>query len=195
MAFKVFVDPGHGGIFTGATGPGGLVEKTVNLAVALKVEQYLTRMGMTVQLSRRTDQTLANTLDADLQARVQAARSFGADAFVSIHCNAASDPSAAGLETWYVNDDTHNVAANATLAQLLQRHLLVTTGRHDRGTMYKQNPHEAFYVIRNVPMPATLVELAFISNPDEEKLLATEWYQEKAALGIAYAIKVFSEIP
>ena len=195
MAFKVFVDPGHGGSFAGATGPGGLLEKTVNLAVALKVEQYLTRLGMAVQLSRRSDQNLASTLEADLQARVQAARSFGADAFVSIHCNAAPDPSATGLKTWYVNDETHNVAANATLAELLQRHLLVTTGRHDRGTRYNQDPHEAFYVIRNVPMPAALVELAFISNPDEEKLLATDWYQEKAALGIAYAIKACSEIP
>jgi len=195
MAFKVFVDPGHGGSFTGAVGPAGLAEKTVNLSVALKVEQYLRRMGMEVQLSRRTDQTLAASLGADLQARVQAAENFGANAFVSIHCNSISDPAVAGLETWYVNDDTHDVAANAALAQLIQRHLLVTTGRRNRGTMYKQNPHQAFYVIRNVTMPAALVELAFISNPDEEKLLGTDWYQEKAGLGIAYAVKAFAEIP
>ncbi|MEW6245053.1 MAG: N-acetylmuramoyl-L-alanine amidase [Bacillota bacterium] len=172
----VFIDPGHGGADPGATGTTGLREADVNWDVALKVRQYLQRYGFDARLTRERNESPSQS---ERRYRAAAARCL-----VSIHCNSYAEPSVQGLET-YAWPGRHDSIA---LAWMLQESLLVTTARKDRGVKVRN-----LTVLGGEP-PAALVELAFISNPDEEKLLGEQWYREKAALGIAYAVRDFMSL-
>ena len=106
----VVLDPGHGGVETGATGPTGLLEKDVALDIARRVERLLERQGMTVVLTRDDDRVLP------LDDRTAIANHNKAELFVSIHLNASRRPSATGAETWFLSpeatdDEARTVAA------------------------------------------------------------------------------------
>ncbi len=186
---RVVIDPGHGGPDPGARGPGGLTEKEVVLKVAQRVDLYLRRMRHETLLTRADDG------EVSLSRRVEAANQAGADLFVSIHANAHADPRAQGLEVWHSRPVDARGQAAAALAYCLLRWLLVTTRRRDRGLKYADDPAREFAVLRATRMPAVLVELAFLSNPAEEHLLAQDWFLEKAALGIAFGLQSFITLP
>lgn len=171
--YKIVIDPGHGGSDPGAVGPNGLKEAHVNLAVALKVAEKLRKAGVEVKLTRTSDVFI------DLQPRCDIANSSGADYFVSIHCNSARTPEAKGTETYCYKFG----GQGEVLAKAIQAELLAATGRTNRGVKTAN-----FYVLRRTNMPAVLTELAFISNPEEECLLADPGYQEKCADAIAKGI-------
>lgn len=173
---KIVIDPGHGGKDPGAVGPSGIKEANVNLQVALKVADKLQRAGLSVKLTRTTD------VFVDLQPRCGIANSWGADYFVSIHCNSAGTPQAYGTETYCYKFG----GKGEILAKAIQAELIAATGRANRGVKEAN-----FYVLRETNMPAVLTELAFVSNPEEERLLASVAYQEKCALAIAKGIGKF----
>ena len=180
----VVIDAGHGGSDTGAVGPRGTTEKAVALAVALKTEKILQDEGFKVVMTRRTDIDVAapnasNT--AELQARVNKAPSQ-ADIFISIHCNAFSNPKSNGMETYYYGSS----AKAQKLAKLMNEELAKYGGLFNRGVKVAN-----FYVLKHTKCPATLIEIGFITNPDEEKLLASEKYQNKLAGAIASAVKKY----
>ena len=81
MSKKIFIDPGHGGLDSGAVGVNNLLEKNINLSVAKKVESLLKKQNLEVKLSRTDDSTLS------LDGRTLAANTWNADCYVSIHCN------------------------------------------------------------------------------------------------------------
>lgn len=173
MAMKICIDPGHGGKDPGAVGPTGIKEKDVALAVALKVAEKLKKAGVNVCMTRNNDTFL------ELKDRCKIANNFGADYFVSIHCNSATNSSANGTETYCYQLGGKGEA----LAKAIQEELISTCGRNNRGVKTAN-----YYVIKYTSMPAALTELAFISNPTEEKLLASSDFQEKCAAAIANAI-------
>ena len=170
---RIVIDPGHGGSDPGAVGPNGLKEAHVNLAVALKVAEKLRKAGVEVKLTRTSD------VFVDLQPRCDIANSFGADYFVSIHCNSAGTPEAKGTETYCYKFG----GQGEVLAKAIQAELIATTGRANRGVKTAN-----YYVLRRTDMPAVLTELAFISNPEEEHLLGSDDFQEKCASAIARGI-------
>jgi len=176
--FKLTIDPGHGGKDPGAVGPTGVQEKVITLAVAKKVAAILQPV-MSVTLTRYADIRLSENLSVDLTKRAELANSSLSDVFVSIHVNAAIGPAAHGTETHCYPGSIKG----AVLAQCLQDRLVPALGLTDRGT--KQSN---FAVLRQSKMPAALVELAFISNLVEEKLLQSEDFQNRAALAIAHGI-------
>lgn len=100
--------------------------------------------------------------DGDLQDVVKASNDFKADYFISIHCNAAANPSAHGVETYAYTAG----GKGEVLAKAIQSELIKATGLTDRGVKFAN-----YYVIRKTSCPAVLVEMAFISNPAEEKLM------------------------
>ncbi|KHO62664.1 N-acetylmuramoyl-L-alanine amidase [Thermoanaerobacter sp. YS13] len=175
---KICIDPGHGGYDPGAIGSSGLKEKDITLAVALKVAEKLRHAGVEICLTRNSDQTPWES-NNDLQMRCDIANSFGADYFVSIHCNSAGTPEAKGAETYCYKLG----GKGEVLAKAIQTELIAATGRANRGVKTAN-----YYVLRCTNMPAVLTELAFISNPEEERLLADTDYQEKCATAIARAI-------
>lgn len=111
---KVVIDPGHGGKFPGATG-WGQVEANINLAIALKLKNFLESAGIKVVMTRQSDTYLAEELSEDLDARVNLANREQPDIFVSIHTNASRDKSATGFEVFLapVDEDVDRRVAKA----------------------------------------------------------------------------------
>jgi len=180
----VVLDAGHGGSDNGAVGPSRLTEKEVTLAVALKTERLLRDAGAEVIMTRRTDIDVAAPGVPDvteLQARVDKAP-YDAEIFISIHCNAFSNPKSNGMETFYYGGSSES----KRLATLLNEELLRYGGLNNRGVKSAN-----FYVIKHTSCPASLIELAFITNYNEERLLADEDYQERMAQAIVTAIDRF----
>ncbi|WP_066055752.1 N-acetylmuramoyl-L-alanine amidase [Robertmurraya korlensis] len=192
----VFLDPGHGGSDPGAVA-GGYTEANLNLAVAKKVESLLVSRGYVVYMSR-TGNTALSLLE-----RSQMANNLNTDIFISIHHNSSVDKSANGIESYYyeynpnnpskINGDMHNnpdrVNKSITLADLIQENMVDYTGAYDRGT-----DGSSFSVVRESSMPATLLELGFISNDGERQKLVTDSYQSILARAIADGIDEYFRI-
>ena len=173
---KIYIDPGHNptGNDTGAVGY-GLKEQDVSVQIGVLLRDMLINGGQTVKMSREniTD-TIAQGLNASLAGRYNAANSWNADIFVSIHCNAASTK-AYGCETYYCTGSTQGRA----LAECVQPHMTAETERYNRGVKSAN-----FAVIRHTNMPAILVETAFIDNYDDNRFLASEDGKYKCAVAI-----------
>jgi len=177
----IVLDPGHGGSDAGAIGPTGVTEKSVSLAVSLKAQKLLTASGYNVIMTRTTDIDVAapGVSDAtELQARVDKAPP-NTDLFISVHCNAFSNGNANGVETYHAP----TAVKGERLARLLNEELLRLGGLNNRGVKAAR-----FYVMTHSKCPASLIELGFITNPREEKLLASNDYQQKLAQAINNAV-------
>ncbi|HWR10078.1 N-acetylmuramoyl-L-alanine amidase [Sporomusa sp.] len=181
----IAIDPGHGGSDPGAIGPSQYMEKTATLAIAQRVRTLLEKAGAKVVMTRQDDRDVfgpnASAVE-ELKARSTAANSRKADVFLSIHMNAFTDRSVGGTSTYYYQKTQYD----AMLAQALQTSLVEAGKLQDRRT----NPAN-FYVIKRTRMPAALIEMAFISNPDEEKLLGSPDFQQKMSLGIVRGLERF----
>ena len=183
----VIIDPGHGGSDTGAIGASGSTEKSVCLAVSKKVKASLAKnYGIKAVMTRENDRDVHSpdaTASQELQARVNVQlRNPSAAAFVSIHCNAFTNPSTYGTETYYFGSS----GDGARLAGNIQREMLNLGGLADRGVKTAN-----FYVLKHTTVPSSLVELAFITNPHEEAMLNDDYFQSRLADAIAKAISKF----
>lgn len=178
---RIADDAGHGRYDSGAVGPSGLKEKDVTLTVSKLLAAKLQQAGIEVILTRDSDQTPWGA-NNDLQMRCSIANEHRADFFISIHCNSAADPSAHGIETYAYKPG----GQGEQLARAVQEELVNTLGLTNRGVKFAN-----YYVLRKTNMPAILVELAFISNPQEERLLADPAFQDKCATAIAKGIGKF----
>ena len=181
IKYKIVLDAGHGGNDPGAIGPTGLKEKDINLAITLKVGSILVKNGVETIYTRTTDIVPWSTNEVqNLQARCDISNIAKPNYFVSIHQNSFSSPSASGIETYYFAGSV----AGQKLAQAVQTELVKATGRLDR----KIKTTSGLYVIKNVDATSILVETSFISNLEEEKLLATQAYQYTLAKAISTGI-------
>lgn len=176
---KIAVDPGHGGSDPGAIGVSGVKEKVINLIIAEKLITLLHEAGATVVVTRSGDQTVIH------QQRVDLINSSKADIMISIHANAYSNSESNGTESFY-HASAANAAASRHLALQLQRELISALGLRNRGVK-----ESSFFVLKNVRIPAALVELAFISNPAEEGILLDPAAQERAAMALYRGIVVY----
>lgn len=178
----IVLDPGHGGPDPGAIGPGGTQEKTVTLDIAKRVQKLLEAQGAKVIMARSAD------TDVSLSARTDIANKNKADIFVSIHINANMDPSIGGTTTYIYSgsgssSETTRLQESNKLALTIQAELVKSLGLRNIGIKSAN-----FAVLRTSNMPAVLLELAFISNKDEEKLLKTDSFKNKSAEAIVKGI-------
>ena len=173
---KIYIDPGHNptGNDTGAVGY-GLKEQDVSVQVGIILRELLLVSGQTVKMSREniTD-TVSSSLNGSLAGRYNAANSWDADIFVSIHCNAANTK-AYGCETYYCTGSNQG----KVLAECVQPHMAAETERYNRGVKSAN-----FAVIKHTNMPAILVETAFIDNYDDNRFLASDDGKYKCAVAI-----------
>ncbi|MCX7731610.1 MAG: N-acetylmuramoyl-L-alanine amidase [candidate division WOR-3 bacterium] len=175
---KFCLDPGHGGIDSGAMFRSGVREADINLSVALKTADRLKTLAQQVILTRSHD-TKISLLD-----RVRIANLNNVDVFCSIHCNFASNPQARGIEIFhYPGSEKGNLLATTLLGSVLSQISLPVRG------IKTQN----FYVLRYTKMPAALIELEFLSNPEASCLLTKEWVQNRFADGIAFGLVRFAQ--
>ena len=185
---KITIDAGHGGNDSGAIGPTGIMEKTVTLRIANEVRRLLMAEGATVYMTRDTDTEVspkgANASDIEeLQARCDVANQNASDVFVSIHMDSFSSGAAKGTTGYYYSLGSQK---SRDLADKVRSGVIDQIGTQSRGTQSCN-----FYVVKHTDMPATLVEVAFISNPMEEQLLDSEDGIKKAAQGIVDGIADF----
>ena len=162
----IVLDPGHGGYDSGTRGVIYL-EKSLTLRTALELKPLLESAGAKVIVTRRSDIYLS------LAQRVNISNSNKAHVFVSLHYNAYASTSS-GIMTFY-----YNSSKDAALAGSIQSNLAASTQLRNLGTKYGD-----YHVLRENRQPSALVELGFLSNPTEERLVATSTYQKKAAKGI-----------
>ncbi|WP_028783318.1 N-acetylmuramoyl-L-alanine amidase [Thalassobacillus devorans] len=164
----VVIDPGHGGRDPGAIGLSGTYEKNVTLSTALHVKEKLQAAGAKVIMTRSNDRYIS------LSNRVSVSHSSHADVFLSLHYNSFPTYSGAkGIETFY------HSSQDMTLAKLVQQGMIRSTGAVNRGA--KAN---SFHVIRENNNPSLLLELGYLSNVVEEKMVKTSNYQRKLSTGI-----------
>ncbi|MBO5305445.1 MAG: N-acetylmuramoyl-L-alanine amidase [Clostridia bacterium] len=166
MAIKIYIDQGHNPINPNAGAEGnGLREQDIVFRVGLSLADLLLANGnFEVRLSRPTASTqLGTSNSSSLAARVSDANSFGADAFISLHTNAYSDPAATGSEAFVFSRPS---AAYELATDILAR-MSEVTGLENRGVFVRNG----LYVLRKTRMPATLLELGFITNPRDAALM------------------------
>lgn len=182
---KICLDPGHGGSDSGAIGPSGVMEKNVTLKIAMELKDLLVKEGAIVVMTRTQDTEVspkrADATDIDeLQARCDVANAHGADIFISIHMDSFTNGEAKGTTGYYY---TQGSAKSRLLADKVRQGVIDQINTTSRGTQTCN-----FYVVKHTDMPATLVEVAFISNRNEERILNSKAGIMKAAQGIADGI-------
>ena len=207
----IVIDPGHGGKDPGAVSQ-TRQEKQIVLSLSKMLHDILVKKGYNVRLTRKTDVFLP------LRERTQFATSQKADLFISIHTNASTAREASGIETYYLalaSDESARITAmrenagaeynmkeldalvgrilkesksteSRRLAQLIQAQL--TSGKQVKNRGVK---HAPFVVLIGTKVPAVLVEVGFISNPQEGKKLTTKAYQRQLATSIAKGIEQY----
>jgi len=196
----VVLDPGHGGADNGASSSWGS-EKIFTLDVALAARRELIRAGYRVEMTRSTDAAVS------LEERVNIANRFPHAVFVSIHFNSSAGGS--GVESFALApegvtsnmssehhvsaadvarhagnaQDEHNIALTASIHAMV----LTRLAAFDRGVK-----HARFHVLRDVKIPAVLVEGGFISDPSEGHRIATSNYRQRLGVAIAQGIQNYN---
>lgn len=181
----IVIDAGHGKPDEGAESSTGTTEAAINLKIALKLQNLLEQSGTTVILTRSDENAIYNidskTLKqkkiSDIHNRVKIGNESSADIFVSIHLNKIPESQYDGWQTFYREGSSEG----QKLAVAIQNNL--------NNTIQKKNNRVAktidnIYIIKHVEIPITIVECGFLSNPEEEKQLLEDKYQDKLAWGI-----------
>lgn len=185
MSIKFCIDPGHGcnsatngegRCDTGAIGYGGIRECDLNLSLSLKLKYYLEDAGADVIMTRIDDRYVS------LKDRCLIANNNRANYFLSIHHNAAANPSARGSEA-LVYDLMRIPPINKTLAKELPKATKFLT----RGIIERKN----LYVLRRTTMPALLLEIGFISNPKEAMICKNSAFQDNVAKHLVNSIRKY----
>lgn len=172
--FCVIIDAGHGGS-DGGTVSGKIIEKDINLSVALKLKTILEDNNIEVILTRNSDEKMS------LAQRTSVANDSNADFFISLHCNYYEDDAQiAGLECYYNSPDATESKAYA------ESIIHAVSLSNDVKTRYAKT--ENYYVLRNIQIPAVLVEMGFLSNYSESQKLLSDDYQEILAQRMAEGI-------
>ena len=181
----IVIDAGHGVPDEGAQSSTGTTEAETNLKISLKVQNLLEQSGCTVILTRSDENAIydvdSNTLKqkkiSDIRNRVKIGNESSADIFVSIHLNKIPQQQYYGWQCFYKEG---NEQSNK-LAKSIQENL--------NKSMQKENNRVAMkidniYIIKHVEIPTSIVECGFLSNPEEEKQLLDDNYQNRLAWGI-----------
>jgi N-acetylmuramoyl-L-alanine amidase len=173
------IDPGHGGRQPGAVNKAlGLIEKDITLKISTKVAADLEKHDHRTILTRTYDTNVT------LLKRCYIANRICVDIFLSIHCNSFKDPAANGIETWCYRKGFQG----ERLAKHVQSELINSTHLKDRGVQAGN-----LYVIRYTTMPAVLIELPFLSNPDEGSLYKVPDFLTICAAAITKGLLLYIE--
>lgn len=183
----IVIDPGHGGRQPGATSPNGTREKDVNLQVSLKTKKLLEDLGYNVLMTREDDR------EVGIYDRVDFANDKNADIFISFHANASEyDRDINGVEILYCpafKGDKGEVEQYPFAKSILDAYI-EGTGANDRGVKQRSD----LPVVRMTRMPAVLIEMGYLTNEAEERLIIDDGYQDKIADSVIKGIENYFEI-
>lgn len=179
----IYIDPGHGGIDVGANYK-NIYEKDINLQISLLLAAALEEKGAIVQLTRHGDYDLAvpNAYlrkRSDLSQRVKMINNSNCDLYLSIHLNASQSTSWRGAQVFYNNINEKNVV----IAQIFQ-----DSFKKNLGSKRAIKEINDLYMYKRVNRPGLLLELGFISNPNERYILRQSYYQKRVVRAIAEGV-------
>ncbi|SET23238.1 N-acetylmuramoyl-L-alanine amidase [Oceanobacillus limi] len=175
--FKVVIDPGHGGKDVGAIGVSGQYEKSFTLNLSLKVKELLEQdPDINVDMTRSDDSFISQ----ESRYRPTFANDLNADVYVSIHGNTFMDSNVSGTETYYYHRNSRS------FANIMHSHVIEATNFNDRGVK-----KEEFFVLKDTEMPAVLLELGYLTNPENESSMLKESFQDRVASAIVEGIKEY----
>ncbi|MZQ83338.1 N-acetylmuramoyl-L-alanine amidase CwlD [Paenibacillus sp. 5J-6] len=188
----IALDAGHGGPDGGASSKEGVIEKDINLAITLQLRDYLQQAGALVVMTRETDTDLADPgtkgyskrKTEDLHNRADMINEKNADMFLSVHLNSIPSPRWKGAQTFYYTNNPNN----SNLATLIQLELKRNLENTDR---IAKPADKTVYLLKTLKIPSALIEVGFLSNPDEARLLADEKYQRMVAAAIYQGVLRF----
>lgn len=156
---KIFINAGHGGADSGAVSKKGLKEKEINRIVSSFLAGLLIEDGYNIEFYQQ---------EKSVNQVVEAEKKSGASLVISIHCNSSTNPLAKGVEVLhYPNSGTGKRVAELVCEEITKDLEITNRGAKARNDLR---------ILSGTNAPAVLVELAFLSNPDEEKLLEKEFY-------------------
>ena len=187
----ILLDAGHGGEDGGAVGLDGVVEKDLNLSIALKLDTFLRAMGYQTILTRTTDtdlhdaaaSTVRDRKTTDIHNRFAMQEALrDKDLFVSIHMNKFPGGGAHGTQVFY----SKNTPSSAVLAQSIQRSVIRLV--QPENTRQIKPSGDSIYLLYYAKRPAVLVECGFISNAEEAARLQQDEYQNLMAFAIACGV-------
>nr|WP_312577996.1 N-acetylmuramoyl-L-alanine amidase [Sedimentibacter sp.] len=184
MAIKIFIDQGHNPVNPNAGAEAfGVREQDVNFEVGIRLAALLNNNpNFEARLSRNSPtEQLGTSTTTSLQTRARMANEWPADFFISLHCNASSDPNASGSEAYVYS---LNTPAYDMAVQILNG-LNYYTQLPNRGVFM----NAGLYVLRATDMPSVLVEMGYLTNPTDVRLLTTD--PESFARGIYYGITTY----
>lgn len=190
----IVVDAGHGAPDGGAVGGAGTVEADINLAIAKRLQELLQKSGAQVVMTRSDGNAIADDMAAkirdikrsDLKNRRALRDGQGVDAFISIHLNKFEQSKYRGAQVFYAGGEE-----GKRLGETLQAELIALVDPSNTRVAKPADP--SIYILKESKIPAVIVECGFLSNPDEERLLADPAYQEKVAWGIYTGITKYFE--
>lgn len=182
----VVIDPGHGGMDPGKVGVSSVMEKDVNLAIALKLKEKLEAQGVKVIMTRDNDVCLAtpgatNKKTSDMNNRIEIINSVDADCLISIHQNSFTNSSVEGAQVFYYGTSRES----RELAEELQKYLIKYADPDNHREAKQGND---YFILRKSLCPGVIIECGFLSCPSETAKLIDEDYQDKIADAIAKAI-------
>jgi N-acetylmuramoyl-L-alanine amidase len=178
--YKVVIDPGHGGKDMGATGASGLYEKDFALSLSKKVKDFLEKEPNIEVYMTRDEDTFISTVD---RYRPEYANELDADLFISIHGNTYEDANVSGIEAFYYHEKFKS------FAKTVYEKVVNSTGFKDRGV--KNND---FFVVKYTEMPSVLLEIGYLTNPEEEQQMLDNEFQNSTAQAICEGVKEYLEI-
>lgn len=182
----ILVDAGHGGEDGGASGPGGLVEKELNLDIAMRLRDVLRLMGFRVRMTRETDVSLhtgeGKRKRSDLQTRLDAINADDVDLCVSVHQNSyAGKGTARGAQVFCAPNGEESRA----FAESVQVCLKALRSENDRGV---KRAGSSVFILNNAENPAILVECGFLSDPLDALYLSKPANRAEIAFAVAKGV-------
>ena len=181
----IIIDAGHGTPDEGAQSSSGTTEAQTNLKIALKLQNLLEQNGSKVILTRSDNnaiydldsKTLKQKKISDIKNRVKIGNENSADIFVSIHLNKIPQSEYHGWQCFYNTKNEKSIE----LAKKIQENLNEAIQKENTRVAMKLN---TVYIMKNIEIPISIVECGFLSNPEEEKKLLEDSYQDRLAWGI-----------
>lgn len=181
MEFVVVIDPGHGSIDTG-TSYRNIYEKDINLTIGKYLYQEMKQFNIKSILTRAEDKLFMDSRREDIKHRPQIALENNADLFISIHANNFPSSQPSGSQVFYKPGSS----LSKELAKEIKRELVNIRKNNNRSIK-----NGDFYVLNKTPCPAVLIEVGFLSNPEDRKLLTDPKYQKKIAVAIRKGVVQF----
>lgn len=173
----IVIDAGHGGFDPGAVSDSGTREDEINLKIANKLRRHLKDQGAKVVMTRKTDGALGKNKREDMKKRVEIIKNSNADIVISIHLNKFQQSKYYGAQTFYMAGSQEG----QKLAQCIQTKLIDIL---DQGNTRQIKAVSDLLILKAGQAPSVVVECGFLSNPQEERLLKTDEYQEQVAWAI-----------